>query len=359
VREKGWERPGMRCVNKTESAGGHTEQHGKSSHETAKAVSSETLRKICLEAGADETGFVEVERLGLAQEKPDIFRVYPATRAIISLSRALNRENVQSPARPLYNGEFRRTEEDLFRISGEILRHLNRLNIRGISLNPAFPMDTNRSPGKTWDVSHKTIAVEAGIGVMGINRLVLSPRFGSMILLNSILIDTQVDHYDVRLEENPCIKCGLCAAVCPTGAIRKDGAFDFPACHTHSYRDLSGSFDWADAMLVSRDLEAYRARFQDRETMALWQSLMFGFNHKCGYCQSVCPAGLAGSSHYLRDKKRYKLEVLIPLKERVEPVYVVPGSQAESRASQNPRKEVRLVGQGSARKPQSPDKKES
>ena len=138
------------------------------------------------------------------------------------------------------NGEFRRAEEDLFRISGEILRHLNAQDIRGVTLNPAFPMDMNRWPGKTWDVSHKTIAVEAGIGVMGLNRLVLSPRFGSTILLNSILINAQMDHYDQRLEQNPCLKCRLCAAVCPTGAVQKDGAFDFLACATHSYRDLSG-----------------------------------------------------------------------------------------------------------------------
>ena len=235
--------------------------------------SAELIRQICLEAGADEVGLVEIGRPELAQERQGILQLYPSTQTIISLSRALNRENMQSPARAVANGEFRRAEEDLFRISGEILRHLNAQDIRGVTLNPAFPMDMNRWPGKTWDVSHKTIAVEAGIGVMGLNRLVLSPRFGSTILLNSILINAPLDRYDQRLEQNPCLKCRLCAAVCPTGAVQKDGAFDFLACATHSYRDLSGVFDWAEALLSSQDLAAYRARFQDRETMSLWQSL--------------------------------------------------------------------------------------
>jgi epoxyqueuosine reductase QueG len=301
------------------------------------------IRQICLEAGADEVGLVEIDRPELAQERQGILRVYPATQTIISLSRALNRENMQSPARPLYNGEFRRAEEDLSRISGEILRQLNSQDIRGVTLNPAFPMDMNRWPGKTWDVSHKTLAVEAGIGVMGLNRLVLSPRFGSTIFLNSILINARMDHYDHRLEQNPCLNCRLCAVVCPVGAVQKDGAFDFLACATHSYRDLSGAFDWAEAMLASEDLEKYRARFQDRETMSLWQSLLFGFNHKCGYCQSVCPAGDAVTSRYLADKKGYVQQIIKPLKERVEPVYVVAGSQAESRVKSNSQKDIRYA----------------
>jgi ferredoxin len=109
--------------------------------------------------------------------------------------------------------------------------------------------------GKTWDVSHKTIAVAAGLGVMGLNRLVLSPRLGSTIILNSILINAPLDRYDQRLDHNPCLNCRLCAAVCPTGAVKKDGAFDFLACATHSYRDLSGAIDWE---------QGYWARYRSR-----------------------------------------------------------------------------------------------
>jgi ferredoxin len=310
---------------------------------TSNKFPAEVLRQICLEAGADEVGFVEISRPELAQERQGILQLHPGTKTIISLSRAMNRENVQSPARSLYNSVLRATEEELVRISGEIVRHLNGQDIRGIILNPAFPMDMNRWSGKTWDVSHKTIAQEAGIGVMGRNRLVLSPRFGSTFLLNSIFINAQVDHYDQRLEKNPCVKCGLCAVVCPTGAVQKDGSFDILACAMHSYRDWSGGLDWVEAVLASKDLEAYRSRFQDRETMSLWQGMMFGFCHKCGYCQAVCPVGDVGMSRYLADKKGYVQEVVKPLKERAEPVYVVPGSQAETAVKANPDKEIRYV----------------
>ena len=48
-------------------------------------------------------------------------------------------------------------------------------------------------------------------------------------------------------------------------------------------------------------------------------------------------------SRYLADKKGYVQEVVKPLKERAEPVYVVAGSQAETRVKGNPYKEIRYV----------------
>jgi 16S rRNA G966 N2-methylase RsmD len=44
-------------------------------------LSAEALRRLCLEAGADDAGFVEVERNALSAEREDILRVYPRTRA--------------------------------------------------------------------------------------------------------------------------------------------------------------------------------------------------------------------------------------------------------------------------------------
>jgi Fe-S-cluster-containing hydrogenase component 2 len=77
--------------------------------------------------------------------------------------------------------------------------------------------------------------------------------------------------------------------------------------------------------------------------MSLWQSLLFGFNHKCGYCQAICPAGTYGMSQYAADKKAYVQQVAKPLKDRVEPVYVVAGSHAEIRVKSNSRKNIRFA----------------
>ena len=309
-----------------------------------KPYSSEAIKKICLDAGADDVGLVDLDRQSVQKEKEGILHVYPLTRSIIAIIIVNNRENIQSPARYVANEEFHHTGDRTSSVSREILRRLNRFGIRGVVVNKGWPMALDRYPGKIWDVSHKIMAVEAGLGHMGINRLVLHPKYGSCIQLESILINAVLDGYDRPLVENPCIKCNLCAAVCPTGAITKDQPFDFLACITHTYRDNSVGFqNWVEAMITSHDMAEYRSHFDDRETAFMWQSLMFLMSYRCSYCMAVCPAGEEVKPVYLENKKEHVERVLKPLRDRQEPVYVMAGSEAESRAKRNPNKEVRVV----------------
>jgi epoxyqueuosine reductase QueG len=306
--------------------------------------SSAAIKKICLDAGADDVGLVDLDRDSLSTEREGISHVYSLTRSVISIVMANNRENMQSPARYVANEEFHHTGDRTSSVSREILRRLNQLGIRGVVVNKDFPMAMDRYPGKIWDVSHKIMAVEAGLGHMGMNRLVLHPKYGSCVQLESILVNGLMDEYDHPLEENPCINCNLCAAVCPTGAITKDQPFDFMACLTHTYRDnYIGFNNLVEAIVTSKDMEEYRSHFDDRETNFMWQSLMFRLNYRCGYCMAVCPAGEEVKSVYLENKKEHVERILKPLRDRQERIYVTAGSRAEAKAKRNASKEVMIV----------------
>ena len=307
-------------------------------------LSAAELRKICLEGGADDAGFVNIDREALQKEREGILRVYPLTRSIISIPKIMNRENIQSPARYVASDEYHSVGDEFAGICRGILRRFNKLGIRGVVPTKSWPMDLNRWPGKIWDISHKILATEAGLGQMGMNRIVLHPKYGSSIQLNSILIDAELDEYSRPLTENPCIKCHLCAAVCPTGAISKDEPFDFAACSTHCYRDnLIGFQKWVETIISSKDFADYRSRFNDSETAFLWQSLMFRISYRCGYCVAVCPAGEELRTLYLQNKSAHIQQILKPLQDTAEPVYVISGSKAEAAARRNPRKQVKSV----------------
>lgn len=306
--------------------------------------SSVEIKRICLDAGADDVGLVDLDRDSLSKEREGILHVYSLTRGVISIVMANNRENMQSPARYVANEEFHHTGDRTSSVSREILRRLNQLGIRGVVVNKDFPMAMDRYPGKIWDVSHKIMAVEAGLGHMGMNRLVLHPKYGSCVQLDSILVNGVMDEYDHPLEENPCIKCNQCVAVCPTGAISKEQPFDFMACLTHTYRDnYIGFNNLVEAIVTSKDMEEYRSHFDDRETGFMWQSLMFRLNYRCGYCMAVCPAGEEVKPVYLENKKEHIERILKPLADRQERVYVVAGSKAEAKARRNKNKEVMVV----------------
>ena len=68
-------------------------------------------------------------------------------------------------------------------------------------------------------------------------------------------------------------------------------------------------------------------------------------DYKSAYCMAVCPAGEDVIGPYLEDRKRHLQEVVKPLQEKSEPVYVIKGSDAETFAHKRwKNKSVKPVG---------------
>jgi NAD-dependent dihydropyrimidine dehydrogenase PreA subunit len=330
-------------------------------HPTAKAVRArehparppgpierERLRTLCLEAGADDVGFVSIDAKELARERPNIVEAFPQTRSLISFVVRMNPEPIRSPARSFSNIEFHHTGNEVTEVGRRIVERLGHDGVRALNVSAGFPMEMNRFPGRIWTVAHKPIAVAAGMGQMGIHRNVIHPRFGNFILLGTVCLDVEITGYDHPIDFNPCLECKLCVAACPVGAIGADGAFNFSACSTHNYREFMGGFiDWVGTVADSKDANAYRDAVTDSESASMWQSLSFGANYKAAYCMAVCPAGEDVIGPYLANTKQFTADIVRPLQQKVEPVYVVAGSDAEAHVTRRfPHKQVRRVHSG-------------
>ena len=306
------------------------------------------LRTLCLEAGADDVGFVEIERAEIADQRGDILAVFPPTKTLVSFVCRMNREPIRCLARSVANLEFHETGDHVNEVARRIVAVLEERGVR--ALNPAmgFPMEMDRFPGKIWVVSHKPVAIAAGLGRMGIHRNVIHPKFGSFILLGTVLLDAEVTAYDRPIDYNPCVECKLCVSACPVGAIGPDGYFNFSACYTHNYREfMSGFTNWVENIAESKNAQGYRRRVSDAESASLWQSLSFGANYKSAYCLAVCPAGEDVIGPFLTDRKEFLTEVVKPFQDKVETVYVVPGSDAEGYVSRRfPHKKTKRVSNG-------------
>jgi epoxyqueuosine reductase QueG len=233
-------------------------------------IEADWLRQVCLDAGAD-----------LAGEREHVDAALPGIRSYISVVVKMNRDNIRSTARSVANQEFHRSGEIMNEAAHRITRALQDAGYRAINPSMSFPMEMDKYPGRIWVVAHKPVPVAAGLGVMGIHRNVIHPRFGNFILLGTILVAAPVTSYGEPLDYSPWLECKLCVAACPVGAIKKDGDFDFIACSVHNYREFMGGFtDWAQTIADSTDADDFRSRVSDSENASMWQSLSFKPNYK-------------------------------------------------------------------------------
>jgi ferredoxin len=312
-------------------------------------LDAKELREMVLNAGADDVGFVEVERAELGSERQDILSFFPLTKSLISFVVRMNREPIRNPARSVANVEFHQTGDRVNEIAHDIVATLEARGIRAVNPAMGFPMELGLvGASKIWIVSHKTVAVAAGLGQMGIHRNVIHPKFGNFIILGTVLVDAKISAYQHPLDYNPCVECKLCVSACPVGAIGSDGAFDFSTCYTHVYREFIGGFtDWVEQIADSKNASDYRRRVTDAESASMWQSLSFGANYKSAYCMAVCPAGDDVIAPFLTDRAEYLQDVVRPLQDKEETVYVVAKSDAEEYVARRfPHKRTKRVGNG-------------
>jgi epoxyqueuosine reductase QueG len=308
-------------------------------------LGAEEVRRLALEAGADDAAAVSLDHPDLAGERPYILAALPGARSLVSLVLRMHPHNVQSPRRSVANLEFHEVGEEANEVARRVVLALASRGHRSINPAMAFPMEMEGFPGRSWIVSHKVVAVAAQRGRMGLHRSVIHPKFGSFILLATVLTEAEIEGQPAPLTFDPCVGCKLCVAACPVGAIEPDGTFRFSACYDHNYREfMTGFSDFAEEIADSRDRQDFRDRVPLSETVSLWQSLAYKPNYKAAYCLAVCPAGEDVLGPFLDSRAEHLRTVMKPLTEQEETIYVVAGSDAETHVRKRfPKKRVRVI----------------
>ena len=112
---------------------------------------------------------------------------------------------------------------------------------------------------------------------------------------------------------------------------------------------MGGFTDWVEQVADSKDALDYRKKVSDPEIgVDVAEPLASGPNYKAAYCLAVCPAGEDVIGPFLdRPGTGFLREVVRPLQEKEETVYVVPGSDAEEHVARRfPHKTIKRVGNG-------------
>lgn len=113
------------------------------------------------------------------------------------------------------------------------------------ALKAAHPALEGRAFVDTAPLCEKQLAVEAGLGWIGRQSLLVTPQYGSFVLLGELILTDEADAYDAPFEGSRCGRCRNCIESCPTGAIVAPKVIDTGrciSCHTIE-REPSGGID--------------------------------------------------------------------------------------------------------------------
>lgn len=103
------------------------------------------------------------------------------------------------------------------------------------SLKRTHPALEGRTFVDTAPLAEKQLAVEAGLGWIGRQSLLVTPRLGTYVLLGELVLTEEAAHYDAPFEGSRCGRCRNCVESCPTGAIVAPKVIDAGrciSCHT-------------------------------------------------------------------------------------------------------------------------------
>ena len=136
-------------------------------------------------------------------------------------------------------------------------------------LRAAEPALAGRAFVDSAPLVEKQLAVEAGLGWIGRQSLLVTPRHGTYVLLGELLLTDDADVYDPPFEGSRCGTCRSCIDNCPTGAVAPDRTIDTGRC------------------ISCRTIE--------REQPG--QTDLHGWIFGCDACQSLCPWNRRAPQH--------------------------------------------------------------
>src|SRR5439155_1058430 len=119
-------------------------------------------------------------------------------------------------------------------------------------------------------------AVEAGLGTLGLNLMLLTPEYGPRIMLGAVLTSADLEP-DRPIAEALCLgePCGRCLLACPADAIGQwtlDKERCAPLASPYGFTYLMGHVE----RLVKAPSDAQLALLKSKESFMSWQSILRG-----------------------------------------------------------------------------------
>ena len=217
-------------------------------------INRDKVKEIMKSLGADLCGIASLDRFECAPEGYHPLDVFPKCKSVISFGcrfpvGALICKS-HTPYTQIRNTITPKMDMIALNFCIEMERH-------GIMCVP-IPTNDSEWDSKTnrWRsiISQKHAAQAAGLGTIGRNSLLITPEFGSMVWLGTVLCDEEFEADE--LKEPICNNCNLCVDVCPVHAL-DNLEMNQQVCWDYAFGEDANTQSWRIACHKCRDICPY------------------------------------------------------------------------------------------------------
>lgn len=196
---------------------------------------SRRLKKKALELGASVVGIADVERFDKAPEHHKPRDILENAAVVISIGLAQPKAVIESAMPSQYTRSIFTTAAILDQIAAQLSLWIEHIGFHAIPIAARYLAMDALSGVFRGDLSHKHAATLAGLGEIGVNTLLINPRFATRLMLVSIVTNAPL-HPDSPLSGSLCLgpKCLKCVNACPVKAINSAGEVDKVKCSEFS-----------------------------------------------------------------------------------------------------------------------------
>lgn len=248
----------------------------------------ERVEEIARSFDVDLVGFARVSDIQLAYPPRPAEDILPGAKTVVVFASALLQGALDCPRGT--KGAIKDTQIAYDRnqeAGAAVGRFLESKGFPSYMVPSSLPVDVYKHLGTTYyaaEFSHRQAAIACGLGVKGMNNLLVTPEFGPRVRLGSMLTTAEIECSPRKLPENLCTKCGKCVDICPVKALdpNRELYLEQPKCKNHYIRPYVDHTAWKTIKNIFT-VEGFGASGV--------QILLEGYYFSCAECQRICPVG--------------------------------------------------------------------
>ncbi|MEM2144709.1 MAG: hypothetical protein QW279_05075 [Candidatus Jordarchaeaceae archaeon] len=254
---------------------------------------TEEVKRLAIKMNADMVGICSAEKM--VEGRGNLFEIMPDAKSLVVIALEQFEPVLDSKNLQIIQYNVHQIYHEIDHIIYTLSKFLAKKGFKAFPIPAYLPVEMSKeTAGLKGEVSLRHVAQCAGLGEIGLNRLLITPQYGPRVRLGALITNAGLTP-DEPFEEKLCKKeeCAICVKACPVGAISIKGEVNVFKCAPNNLKyfipgfiasidDLSKrKVNWSELQEFARNPEVWK----------ILQVLATGMIYNCFNCVNSCPIG--------------------------------------------------------------------